>query len=157
MIVLEEMDGADFQEYLKFSIENYANEKVKAGTWKKEEAEAMAGDQLARILPQGKETPNHFLFNIVEMDNSRKAGVLWLGILESGRDYAGAYVWDIVINPEFRGKGYGKQAMIAAEEKAKALGQRRITLHVFGHNTVAINLYKSTGFNVTDLIMSKEI
>jgi ribosomal protein S18 acetylase RimI-like enzyme len=56
-----------------------------------------------------------------------------------------------------RGKGYGKQTMLAIEEKARELGLRSIGLHVFAHNAVAKGLYEKIGYEVKSLNMVKEL
>ncbi|MBT4793505.1 MAG: GNAT family N-acetyltransferase [Halobacteriovoraceae bacterium] len=43
------------------------------------------------------------------------------------------------------------------EEKVKELKLTSIGLHVFGHNTIAINLYQKMGFDFTNHIMKKEL
>jgi ribosomal protein S18 acetylase RimI-like enzyme len=56
-----------------------------------------------------------------------------------------------------RGKGYGKQAMLMIEEKARELGLNSIGLHVFGSNKVARSLYEAVGYEVTSVNMSKKL
>ena len=40
------------------------------------------------------------------------------------------FIYDIVIEEHRRGKGYGKAALLLLEDRARALGKRRIALHV---------------------------
>ena len=54
-----------------------------------------------------------------------------------------------------RGKGYGRGAMVLAEEEAQARGHRRIELNVFGGNDVARSLYRSLGFEEVAVSMGK--
>ena len=68
-----------------------------------------------------------------------------------------AFICDFQIDEEFRKKGYGKQTMVALEEKVKELGIETISLHVFGHNKTAINLYQAIGYQITDMSMIKRI
>lgn len=74
-------------------------------------------------------------------------------------DYNGAryYVWDIVIDPSFRGRGYGRAAMQAIEEHARARGVAIIELNVFAHNTIARQLYGSLGYVEGGVRMVKEL
>jgi len=51
----------------------------------------------------------------------------------------------------YRGMGIGKALMLAAIQKAKEKGLTRIELTVREHNTRAIELYKSLGFEIEGL------
>ena len=66
-----------------------------------------------------------------------------------------AFIYDIVIDADRRGHGYGRAAMEALEPLARSLGYDRIQLHVFGHNAVARRLYLSLGYLETDIQMEK--
>lgn len=157
MVKLEYLDDADFDAYLKAGIENYANEKIAAGTWTKEGSLEKARAAYARLLPDGRKTKDQHLFSIIDEATSQKVGIVWLGVNLHSEDVSGAFIWDIIVFPEFRGRGYGKGAMIALDAKARELGESKITLHVFGHNTTAIQLYGKVGYTATDLIMSKDL
>ncbi len=157
MLSLEYMDDSDFDSYLDWSVKNYADEKVRAGTWPADDALRRSREEFSHLLPAGRKSDNMHLFKMVEGDTSAKVGILWVGISGGNQDYGGAFIWDIMVYPEFRGKGYGKGALAALESKVRQLGAHRITLHVFGHNTTAIGLYRKSGYLVTDLIMSKEL
>lgn len=157
MVRLEYMDESDFEEYLKWSVKNYADEKVRAGTWEETEALEKSRSEFSRLLPDGRRTENNHLFRIMKDDGSEKIGVLWIGILHGNSDIGGAFIWDIMIYPQHRRKGYGRDTLVELDRKVKELGEKRVTLHVFGHNTAAIELYRSSGYMTTDLIMSKEI
>ena len=57
----------------------------------------------------------------------------------------------------YRGKGYGKQAMLALEQWCMQEGLRRIALNVFAFNKTAIGLYESLGFQATNFQMKKDL
>lgn len=67
------------------------------------------------------------------------------------------YMFDLEIREEARGRGIGQAAMVFAEQRARALNCRSVALHVFGGNTVAIDLYGSLGYQVIDLNMKKNL
>ncbi len=53
----------------------------------------------------------------------------------------------VVVNPDIRGKGYGKQMLTLGIEYVKEhLGAKRITLGVFSNNDKARYCYESVGF-----------
>lgn len=82
--------------------------------------------------------------------------MIWLAVrIEALRPLG--FIYDFMIYQEFRRRGYGEQAFIQLEEKAKELGLDKIALHVFGHNKAAIALYQKVGYEITDLHMEKKL
>ena len=67
------------------------------------------------------------------------------------------FIWDIEVRVEARGQGYGRAALLALEQLALDLGYDAIGLHVFGANTVARELYLTSGYIETDVSMVKAI
>lgn len=57
-----------------------------------------------------------------------------------------AYIANVSVRPEYRGKGIGKKLMARAEEYAKSRRARRLELEVFAQNVGAINLYEELGY-----------
>ena len=56
-------------------------------------------------------------------------------------------IHDVVVSPEFRGRGISKMMLKKVEEIASRLGCCKMTLEVLEGNEVARNLYKSLKFN----------
>ncbi len=56
------------------------------------------------------------------------------------------HIDQISVNPDARGKGYGKALMQAVYDLAAQHGIQRITLDVWHFNTVAIEFYHNLGF-----------
>ena len=53
----------------------------------------------------------------------------------------------MIVDDQQRGKGYGKQMLLLAIQKAKQeFGAERITLGVYDNNPTAIHYYESVGF-----------
>jgi RimJ/RimL family protein N-acetyltransferase len=154
MVILVPMSENDFRAYLKKGIYEYAQEKVRAGTWDQEKAYDLSVQAHNRLLPEGLATHGHYLFSIVDEDLEEKVGVIWFARLEDGGKQF-AFVYDLNIFKQFRKRGYGAQAMLALEEKVKGVGLDTIALHVFGHNQVAHALYKKVGYETTDIMMAK--
>ncbi len=79
-------------------------------------------------------------------------GSLWIKVRDEGKEM---FIYGIEMDETARGKGYGRQTIEALEALVKKMGIPKISLHVFGYNEVAINLYKSSGYETTNILMSK--
>ena len=154
MLIRRRMNESEFQSFLADSIPAYAADKMKAGNWTEEEAERRSSEEHARLLHQGLDTPDHFLYTIET--NQKPIGRIWLTSDPNTAGGAG-FIYDLFIEEEFRGQGLATRALYLLEEEASRLGLRRLSLHVFGFNEPAIALYKKLGYKVTNLNMSKDI
>ena len=59
------------------------------------------------------------------------------------------YIHSVGLYPEQRGRGYGHELMLKAEEIAKSLEVNTTSLHVFQQNTQALTLYLGMGYTET--------
>ncbi len=125
------------------STQAYAAQQVQAGLLTRVEAEAVAREQLALLLPQGLRTPSHHLWT-ARLDEA-VVGHLWIQ-LRPRPDGAEAYILDVAVDASARGRGLGRATMLLAETHALALGARSMALNVFGHNLPARRLYDSLGY-----------
>jgi len=69
----------------------------------------------------------------------------------------GAWLYDIEIAPEQRGKGYGRGLLAALERQLASLRVESLGLNVFADNPVARRLYESSGYDVTTQNMTKTL
>ncbi|WLR48107.1 GNAT family N-acetyltransferase [Halobacillus litoralis] len=152
MTTLRRMSEEEFVQYIDFSIAAYAKEKVAAGNWTEEEALEKAKTTHAELLPEGKDTDDHFLYTILN-EKGENVGCLW--ICKQSPDKA--FIYDIRVWNDRQGQGHGKNAMRLAEEEASKIGVQKIGLHVFGHNTVARKLYENLSYKTTNVVMEKDI
>ena len=90
------------------------------------------------------------------MADGERVGELWL-CERDGQMFHDLFVYEIRIDSQHRGKGYGKAAMLLAEEEARSRGLDRVSLNVFGGNEVARNLYRSLGYEENAVAMSKKL
>lgn len=150
MVRLVPMEQKDFEPYLERDIREYAEEHVRNGNWKKEEALEKSRTEHQQLLPDGLQSRNQHLFSIINDADDQKLGVLWVNV-ESGQ----AFIYDFRIEDEYRGKGYGKQALMALDEKLQSMNVQSVSLHVFGDNITAQELYKKMGFEITGIHMRK--
>jgi RimJ/RimL family protein N-acetyltransferase len=154
MIRLIPMTESEYEAYLEKTIPEYAADKARAGDWSEGEALERSRQSYAELLPQGVRTENNYLFRIQLEESGEGIGMVWMKH-EAPRPYG--FIFDIMLNEAQRGKGYGKQAMLALDEFAKSLGLERIGLHVFAHNPIAMNLYKKLGYELTSQNMVKKL
>jgi ribosomal protein S18 acetylase RimI-like enzyme len=151
MIRLVPMTSEEFEPFLERSVKNYAEQKTEAGNWTEEEALENSKSDFQRLLPERENSIDNRLFTIWKDDT--RVGSIWIAKIAEDT----GYIYEIYINPEQQGKGYGKQAMLEIETVAKDLGFSKIDLHVFGHNRKARNLYETLEYEVTNVIMSKKL
>jgi ribosomal protein S18 acetylase RimI-like enzyme len=134
----------------------YAAEHVAAGDWPADEAEARAERETDTLLPQGVSTPGMVML-VAETPDGDYVGRVWLALERTSGSGGGAWIYDIEIAPEQRGKGFGRAVLDAAEREAANGGADSIGLNVFGGNLVARSLYESSGYDVTAIQMSKPL
>ena len=136
------------------SIREYADGHVSAGNWPADGALERARAQFDELLPEGLATEGQELWSVRAEDGTH-VGVLWVGP-RPGRPGT-LFIWDIVIEPEARGRGFGRAALDALHAWAREHGYERVGLHVFGANEVARRLYLRTGYVETDVSMEKRL
>ena len=153
------MSAASFASYLEASNIEYARDKVAAGQWSEAEALDKAREEAQRLLPQGIDTPDNWLFDIVADDDPAAAtpvGMLWFARQTRGGQSV-AFVYDVLIHPEYQRQGHARRAFQALEQEVASRGMAGIALHVFGHNQSARALYEQLGFGVTNLNLFKPL
>jgi GNAT superfamily N-acetyltransferase len=115
--------------------------------------EANAAASFGRLVPGGTPSPGQLIGLVVAPDGP--VGHLWIGPVDA--DPARWWVYDVAIEPEYRGRGYGRGAMELAERLARAHGAWTIGLNVFRHNEVARRLYVSLGYREAAVVMRKDL
>jgi len=144
----------EFDAWRDVEIDEYARDIAENGDTSPEAARRKAETDLPEILPQGLDTPKHWML-VLEADGEH-VGRLWLAEREiDGR--RAIFIFDIHVDRAFRGRGYGKAAMRLAEEHARNRGIQRIELNVFGRNTIARSLYQSLGYVERSVRMGKDL
>jgi ribosomal protein S18 acetylase RimI-like enzyme len=151
---LRPMTAAEFNSFRAGLIRRYAAEHVSAGDWAPEQAEDRAARGTDDLLPGGPSTPGMLLLS-AEAPDGEPVGMVWVGLDRPLP--GGAWIYDIEINPEHRGKGYGRALLQGAEQESTKQGAKAIGLNVFGANTIARKLYESSGYQVTATQMRKDL
>lgn len=156
MLHLTPMRADEYEPFMAISMQDQAEGQVQAGQWTAEEAEANLHTLRDQFLPQGLATPGHFFYTLETDDVKEKVGSLWF-MLEKHEGKQAVFVLDIQIDPQHRRKGYGTEAFLLMEEKAREMGIHAITLHVFSHNTSARAMYEKLGYTGPSNMMVKKI
>ncbi len=145
-----------FTAWRRLAVSSYAGEKERAEQLSPDDARILSETSFQKLLPQGVETPEHFLFLVYDAMKDEEVATLWLA-LRGQREPRVMWVYDILVNESQRGQGYGEATMRAAEDFSRSKGCPAIELHVFGHNPVARKLYEKIGFEPTSIVMRKKI
>jgi ribosomal protein S18 acetylase RimI-like enzyme len=149
---LFELTESEYEFWKERSIREYKLENIRANGLTEVEADEKANADFNRYLPIGLGSPDQYIYSLKE--NQELLGFLWF--CERGAvDNRKAYILDIIVEENQRGKGYGKKAMLLLEEKVKTLGLKHIGLHVFGHNHRAHEMYEKLGYVATNIVMEK--
>jgi ribosomal protein S18 acetylase RimI-like enzyme len=148
------MTDDEFAAFRARAIHDYAIDKVAAGEWSKERSAALAEEQTDGLLPDGKDT-HGMLLVMAEAEADGAVGYAWLAL--EGPEVSCAWIYDIAIDEEQRGKGYGRALLTGLEQVARERGVESIGLNVFAGNEYARRLYERAGFAPTSIHMSKRL
>lgn len=150
------MTPTEFDRFLQELVPEYANQNVAAGYWERSNALERARAETTQLLPKGRETPDHYFFTLKVDPAGTSVGSLWFAVRHPPAA-PGGFVYDIVVDKAHRRHGFAAAALRELETFAKGLGVDRISLHVFGSNAGAIELYRRLGYTPASLLMSKPI
>ena len=151
MVEFKPMTKDEFPAYWKYSVDSWKRDMERAGLIEKDISYEKAEEQVKKFLPNGIDTPGHHLMHIMKSEET--IGSIWFEIRQRGAKEA--YLWDIIIDENYRGKGYGRDTMARLEEFVKKEGAERISLNVFGSNAIARNLYVKMGYQDAAITMMK--
>ena len=139
----------EFAAWLPVLREEYARELVRDYGISPDQASEKAAVEIEEHPPA-----EHSVF-VIDVDGE-SVGHLWLVERRDGYEPT-LIVYDVDVDEPYRRRGYGKEAMIWAEEEGRRRGLTRISLRVGVRNEVARNLYRSLGFEENEVAMSKLI
>jgi ribosomal protein S18 acetylase RimI-like enzyme len=143
----------EFDEWLPRQRAAYAEQIIASGSLPPRKAREKAQLDTGRAFRDGIGTPGQVIFRLVA--GEEPVGWLWLAVPQGDDNPHMAWVNDVEIDAAYRGRGYGRQAMLLAEQEARSRGMTTIGLNVHGHNTVARALYDSLGYETMTQQMSK--
>jgi ribosomal protein S18 acetylase RimI-like enzyme len=149
------MRDDEYSTYLEVLRDTYVADIVGSGLLDRDDAEAKAKADIEEALPEGLRTPKAHLYGVE--DDTVTVGYAWMSERPDERGRRLAYVFDIWIREDARRRGFGRAAMVALEDEARALGLDRIRLNVFGQNAGARRLYRSLGYDELSVQMGKTL
>lgn len=154
-LTLRAMTAAEFGAWQDEIAHAYADEQVSAGTWSAAEALERSRRANAELLPRGADTPRMLFLRAVVGDTP--VGRVWIGLDHPRGTADCAFLFDVELLEEHRGRGLGRELLRAAEEVVRQRGTAALELNVFGANTRAVHLYRSAGYTVTTQQMRKRL
>ncbi|WP_110113563.1 GNAT family N-acetyltransferase [Bacillus sp. CGMCC 1.16541] len=150
-VTLRLVNEKEFNQFLEEEKVRYAHNVAKSRNISFEEAFERGSKQIEELLSEGIHTPSHYVF-LVE-GQEQVIGNVWLYINEENHS---SFLYNIFIDENKQGKGFGTAALKEAEKWLKEKGVKSFGLHVFAHNTGAKRLYERLGFEVTSVNMMKK-
>lgn len=151
---LRPMRDDEFAAWYPLMRDEYAEDMVRDAGVDPEAAATRAAEQMEQLFPGAQPSPEQLVY-VLEA-HGEPVGRLWLCVREDSFQ-SGVFVYFVGIDESQRGHGYGKEAMLLAEEEARRRGCAKISLNVFGRNTVARGLYSSLGYEENAVAMSKSL
>jgi ribosomal protein S18 acetylase RimI-like enzyme len=119
-----------------------------------EEAHEKTERDFAMLVREGRPVAGQQLFIVEETETSEPVGRVWLGERFPGQI---GFLYDIEIDGRFRGRGFGREAMLLVEQEARRRGFVEIRLNVFGGNETARSLYRSLQYAEFAIAMRKRL
>lgn len=154
MVYFKNMSDEEFQQFRLRSLNEYAESIHQNYGGTKEEALENATSQFNELLKDGLQTENQWIYHIVDDETENKVGIVWYAYRA---EHQQVFLYEIWMDPKYRGNGHGTQAIQLLHQKAKELGANNVGLHVFGFNKGAIALYKRLGYEENSIVMQYQL
>jgi len=154
-LAIRPMTPAEIDAYVDHVALGYFQQRIEYGSEPPEVAERHTAEAMERFFPHRRPAEGQHLF-AAEVAGE-VVGSLWLAEQARGGPDGQGWVYDVEIDPAYRGKGYGRALMEVAERQAREYGCSSLGLNVFGGNEVAIRLYQSLGYRTTSQQMNKRL
>jgi ribosomal protein S18 acetylase RimI-like enzyme len=144
----------EFERWLPRMRDRYAKDLAVNGGASEDRARDKAIKDVEQLFPGGRLSAEQSVF-VIEVAG-RPVGDLWVAEREGDLQHS-LWIYDVHVDGAERGRGYGRAAMLYAEEEARRRGLDRVGLMVLGGNDVARNLYRSLGYDENAVFMSKRV
>lgn len=146
-VKLRRMTNEEFESFYGWSIEHQAKELMEELHISQKEAISETIKEVAKILPDGVDTPHNYFMTIFDLDSEENIGFVWtLHEVTEGRKQS--FICDFAIWESKRRKRYASAALRLAENQAAEAGCVESVLFVKDNNTAATALYRKCGYQV---------
>jgi len=137
-----------FNKFRIESINNFLDSRMKSETIRYVVAKGEADAQFRQQLP------NTTIVDIWVKKGGKKyhAGWTWYGII-----YDKFHHLHLILRPQYRRQGIGRQVRTYIDEKAIEAGHTQIWGHVFWENQVAVTSHLANGFKPYSVTLLREI
>lgn len=105
MVRLKPSTEPQYQKYLEAAIPEYTRDHIKDGLWTEEEALQKSREAYQQLLPDGLDTPNHYLWAIHD-ELHGTVGMIWHDIVERHQTHQ-AFIYDFRVAPIFGAEASG--------------------------------------------------
>ena len=144
----------EFERWLPKMRQGYAEDMIRNGGVAEERAHAKASNDVEQLFPGERPSPDQLVF-VIEADGE-PVGDLWVAERDGDLEPS-LWIYDVHVAEAHRGRGYGRAAMLYAEEEARRRGIGQVALMVLGGNEVARGLYRSLGYVENAVFMSRQV
>ena len=146
-LTLAPLDATERKAFLESQAVEYADEKVRAGIWTRTGSIDRAREEIRTTIAAPWARGGHRFYKGLD-ESGRRVGWIWVGPVPGGASDAEVrWLYQITVEPTFRGQGYGRALLRATEDELRTVGVRELRLNVFAWNAVAISLYRSSGYD----------
>jgi ribosomal protein S18 acetylase RimI-like enzyme len=94
---------------------------------------------------------------IVALRDGERIGMVWVTMEQLHQDPGSAWLLEVFVDPRYRRQGLARELMDRAEQWAREKGAAEMWLNVGGGNTNALGLYRSQGYSVETMHLSKRL
>lgn len=94
---------------------------------------------------------------IIAWQGERRIGLVWITMEKLNQDPGNAWLLEVFVEPVYRRQGLARMLLGLAEQWARKQGAGCIWLNVGGGNDKAIALYRSIGYDLETMHMSKRL
>jgi ribosomal protein S18 acetylase RimI-like enzyme len=151
---LRRMTSVEFDLWREHAISAYARDTAEASGRSLDATLTSTMELFPRLLPQGVDTAGSWLLKVLDAEGS-DVGTLWISA--DADNPTTAHLYELEIYEGYRGQGWGRAAMTAAERVLSQAGIAELTLEVFGFAERTRRLYDSLGYRVVVTSMSKTL
>ena len=146
MITFVPMASHEVDSFLEKSAVDFAADLSASTSMLPDEALEWARTKLEEILPDRQDTLGHE-FHWITHDGQR-VGRVWFA--PSLIDESTLYIWDIFVEPDHQGRGFGGAALDTLAALARQRELSGVALSVFVSNADARRLYERKGYVAED-------